>query len=265
MEAAMATPQATAIQPTRNGAPPSISEIELQLRANERRWEEIETDGVPESVWRPRCDECVDERDRLMAALEAAPITSTSDALAMMRAALFQLPPEVQERGEIFYFLPEEVAGRCLRQVLAWFEGTLAAPLAITEAMVADGMDAANKHRNADAEERVRAILAAALAAGQVEPRSTVIADLYRAAAAIQTRIDQAHAVEADGSPIVLELVACRDRILETAPSSAADVALQVRTLRVMLKEDRNRPERIEEALAQIADRLEALGAKARA
>jgi hypothetical protein len=180
-------------------------------------------------------------------------------------AALFQLPPEVQERGEIFYFLPEEVAGRCLRQVLAWFEGTLAAPLAITEAMVADGMDAANKHRNADAEERVRAILAAALAAGQVEPRSTVIADLYRAAAAIQTRIDQAHAVEADGSPIVLELVACRDRILETAPSSAADVALQVRTLRVMLKEDRNRPERIEEALAQIADRLEALGAKARA
>jgi len=60
-----------------------------------------------------------EQLDRLLADLEAAPITSATDAIATMRAVLNELPLFYKDEIEYGH---AKAADRCLHKVLAWLE-----------------------------------------------------------------------------------------------------------------------------------------------
>ena len=99
----------------------TLADLERRFRANETRWDTV--DNVLEPDKCRIIDECSEERDAIVRALERLPITSRADALLAMRLAL----DTVDIRHGTCRLDPEEdcdeVRGlRCLHSALCWLE-----------------------------------------------------------------------------------------------------------------------------------------------
>jgi hypothetical protein len=123
-------------------------------------------------------------------AAEEAIIAARPDDLLDMAAQLEWAANAIDDGGQ-----GDEPA--ILRAIAQNLEAAAAPPLTvITDGMVMVGLEAERAHRHAGAEERVRAILAAALPAQRAEPRSTVSDPMWEAWKATELARDAALAAE---------------------------------------------------------------------
>jgi len=122
----------------------------------------------------------------------------------------------ILEQDEILEHMVQALAGRSAQGA------------AITDPMVAAGMEAADKHRHTGAEERVRAILAAALDATSVDEEAFRLWDAYKAAS---SRASDAHnatdrAMVDDGVKSAQHAAADRFAVVRDAEQETAELAI---------------------------------------